>query len=295
MKNYPDKPIRIVAAQPKGGNDFSARVIAQGLTSRLGLPVLVDNLPGGRISAETVLEAPPDGYTLLSADNQSWIEPLLRKAPYDAARDFAPVIAAINAPFALYVHSSVPAESIAELIALAKASPGKLKYGSGGPGSSSHLATELLKSMAGIDILRVPYSGIATAVSGLAAGEVQMLFASATAVAPHLRSGKLKALAVAGSRPSALFPGLPAIAETLPGYETVQVYGILAPAKTPAPIIQRLNQEIAQVLNSAEVKERLQLAGVEVVANTSEAFAALIKTEIARWGKLVRESGFSAA
>ncbi len=189
-QNYPDKSIRIVASERGAGNDLVARAIAQGLTPRLGQQVIVENLPGGTIGGETVRNAPPDGYTLFSAGTQFWIEPLLQKTPYDVVRDFAPITMATSAPFFLYVHPSVPANSVRELIALAKARPGELKYGSGGSGSANHLATELFKTMAGVNILRVPYSkGAATAVNALVADEVQLMFASVNLGAPHVKSG----------------------------------------------------------------------------------------------------------
>jgi tripartite-type tricarboxylate transporter receptor subunit TctC len=293
-QTYPDKPIRVVASERGGGNDLAARAIAQGLAPRLGQSVVVDNLLGGTIGGETVLNAPPDGYTLLSAGSQFWIEPLLQKTPYDVVKNFTPITLATSAPFSLYVHPSVPAKSVSELIALAKSRPGELKYGSGGSGSANHLATELLKSMAGVNIVRVPYKGAASAVIALVADEVQLMFISITLAAPHVKSGRLKALAVASARPSALLPGLPAIAETLPGYEAVQVYGVLAAAGTPAAIIRRLNQEIVQVLTTAEVKERFFSTGVEVVASSPEEFAAFIRTEVARSGKLIRDTGIRA-
>lgn len=293
-QNYPDRPIRIVASEAGGENDIEARVIAQGLTPRFGQQVTVDNQPGGSGGAQIVLSAPRDGYTLMSVGSQFWIEPLLHKTPYDALRDFIPVVAATNVPFFLYVNPAVPAGSVKELIALAKAKPGELKYGSGLTGASGHLATELFKAMAGVNLTRVVYKGGAAAFNAVVSNEVQLIFASAGAGAALVKAGKIKALAAPNAQPSALIPGLPSIGEALPGYETKQVYGILAPAGTPAAIVKLLNQEMARVLNAPEVKERFFKSGTEVVAGSNEDFAAFIRSETTKWGKVIQDAGIRA-
>ena len=290
-QNYPNKPIRIVASAAGGSGDFAARLIAQGLSGALSQQVVVDNR-GGVIPGEIVSKAPPDGYTLLIDAASFWIGPLLQETPYDPVKDFAPVTLTDSAPNVLVVNPSLPVKSVKELIALAKARPGELNYGSSSTGSSPHLAAELFNMMAGVKIVRVPFKGSGPAVISLLGGQVQLMFATAGSVAPHVKSGRLRALAVASLQPSALAPGLPTIAASgVPGYEAVAFEGMFAPAKTPVAIIDRLNQEIVRVLNRAEVKERFFNAGVETVGSTPEEFAAAIKSNVAKWGKLIKEAG----
>ncbi len=290
-QNYPNKPIRIVASAAGGSGDFAARLIAQGLTGALGQQVVVDNR-GGIIPGEIVSKAPPDGYTLLIDAASFWIGPLLQETPYDPVKDFAPVTLTDSAPNVLVVNPSLPVKSVKELIALAKARPGELNYGSSSTGSTPHLAAELFNNMAGVKIVRVPFKGSGPAVISLLGGQVQLMFATAGSVAPHVKSGRLRALAVASPQPSALAPGLPTIAASgVPGYEAVAFEGMFAPAKTPVAIIDRLNQEIVRVLNRAEVKERFFNAGVETVGSTPEEFAAAIKSNVAKWGKLIKDAG----
>jgi tripartite-type tricarboxylate transporter receptor subunit TctC len=290
-QNYPNKPIRIVASAAGGSGDFAARLIGQGLSGALGQQVVVDNR-GGIIPGEIVSKAPPDGYTLLIDAASFWIGPLLQETPYDPVKDFAPVTLTDSAPNVLVVNPSLPVKSVKELIALAKARPGELNYGSSSTGSSPHLAAELFNMMAGVKIVRVPFKGSGPAVISLLGGQVQLMFATAGSVAPHVKSGRLRALAVASLQPSALAPGLPTIAASgVPGYEAVAFEGMFAPAKTPVAIIDRLNQEIVRVLNKAEVKERFFNAGVETVGSTPEEFAAAIKSNVAKWGKLIKEAG----
>jgi tripartite-type tricarboxylate transporter receptor subunit TctC len=290
-QNYPNKPIRIVASAAGGSGDFAARLIAQGLTGALGQQVVVDNR-GGIIPGEIVSKAPPDGYTLLIDAASFWIGPLLQETPYDPVKDFAPVTLTDSAPNVLVVNPSLPVKSVKELIALAKARPGELNYGSSSTGSTPHLAAELFNNMAGVKIVRVPFKGSGPAVISLLGGQVQLMFATAGSVAPHVKSGRLRALAVASPQPSALAPGLPTIAASgVPGYEAVAFEGMFAPAKTPVAIIDRLSQEIARVLNRAEVKERFFNAGVETVGSTPEEFAAAIRSNVAKWGKLIKDAG----
>ena len=244
------------------------------------------------VSIEFVSRALPDGYTLLMAPSNVWIDPLLRKTPWDAVRDFAPVSLTSTSPNIFVVHPSLPVNSVRELIALAKAKPGAINYGSSGSGTSTHLAGELFKSMAGVDIVRIPYKGGAANMVALFSNEVQLSFSTAGSVTPNLKSGKLKALAVASAQPSALIPGLPTAAESgLPGFESSTINGVFVPAKTPAAIIRRLNQEIGQYINRPEVKEQFLRAAVEPVGSSPEQLAATMKTEIAKWGKLIREAG----
>ena len=289
---YPTKPVRIVTGAAGGGSDFASRLIAQGLSGPLGQPVIVDNRGGALLSQEAVAKAPPDGYTLLFTGQSFWVTPLLQVTPYDPVRDFAPISIATSAPNALAVHPSLPVKSVKELIALAKARPGDINYGAGGPGSAPTLTMELFKAMAGVNIVRVPYKAIAQAATDLVAGHVQVMFPAIGLVTPHVASGKLKVLAVTSAKPTALLPGVPTVAATgLPGFAMVTPDGILAPAKTPAVIINRLNQEIVRHLSTAEAKKRFLDTGVDVVGSTPEEFAAFIKSDMATLGKVIKDAG----
>ena len=289
-QDYPTKPIRIVTSQPGSSNDLVARLIAQaGLSTSLGQPVIVDNR--GIVAAEIAREAAADGYTILSYGSPLWISPLVRKVPWDAVKDFAPITLTVDTPNLLVVHPSVPVKSVQELIALAKARPGKLDYGSSSTGATPHLAAELFKAMAGVNIVRIPYRGSGPALNALVGGQVQLMFPNAGAAAPHVKSGRVRALAVTTARPSALAPGLPTMAASgLPGYESSSPLGIFAPAKTPAAIVNRLQREIVKTLNREDVKERLFVSGVEVVGSSPEQLENRLKSEIARWGKLIKEA-----
>lgn len=291
-QTFPSKPIRMLSSAPGGSSDVVARMIAPGLSANLGQQVIVDNR-GGFISVDILTKAPPDGYTLLYFGSSLWLAPFLRaNVPYDPVKDFSPVALAVSAPTILVVHASVAATSVKELIALAKAKPGTLNYSSGPSGSATHLAAELLKSMAGVSIVRIPYKGQGPALNALLGGEVQLTFPSAGSVMTHVKAGKIRALAITSSEPSALFPGLSALAAAgVPGYESVQMSGIFAPAKTPKPIVDRLNREIVRVLDSADVKERFASAGLEAVGGSPEQFAAKIKSEMIRMGKVIKDAG----
>ncbi len=294
-QNYPNRPIRIVTAEVGGGTDFASRVIAPGLSGSLGQQVIVENRPSGVIPGEVVAKASPDGHTLLLTGNVFWIAPLLKKTPYDVMSDFSPITMVGSAPTVLVVNPSLPVRSVEELIALAKAKPGELNYASPSAGSSPHLAAELFKSVAGVNIVRVPYRGNAPALSALIGGEVQLTFAVAGAVGPHVKSGRVKALAITSAQPSALFRGLPTVAASgLPGYELIAILGIFAPGKTPMGLINRLNQEIVGVLNRADVKERFLNVGVETVGSTPAEFAATIRSEMAKLGKVISDAGIRA-
>ena len=290
-QNYPSKSIRIIPGEAGGSTDVAARLIAQGIAGPLGQPVIVDNRPS-IIGVETVSKAAPDGYTVLFQGNLIWIQPLLQtNIPWDATRDFSPITLAIRQPTILVVHPSLSVKSVRELIVLAKGQPGALNYASSAPGTASHLAAELFKSLAGVSIVHIPFKGGGPAITALISGQVQVMFPSAGAVTTHLRSGRLRALAVGGAEPSALVPDLPTIAGAgLPGYESSSLQGMFAPAKTPEAIINRLNQEIVRVLNRSDVKEKLFSAGVEVVGSSPEQLAAAVKVDTENMSKVIRDN-----
>ena len=291
-QDYPTRPVRIVTASVGGTTDLVSRVIAQGLTGNLGQQVIVDNRPTGIIPGDIVVKAPPDGYTLLFHASSLWMMPLLQKVPFEPVKDLVPITLATSTPYLVVVHPAVPAKTIRELIALARAKPGALNYGSGATGAASHLAAELFKHMAQVNIVRVPYKGQGAAVLGLLGGEVQMSFASAPSVAGHIKSGKLRALAITTPKASQLAPGLPTVAESgLPGYESTASAGMLAPLTTPSRLIKRLNAEIVQVLNRQEVKDLLSRDGTEVVGSSPQEFAAAIKAEMASMAKVIKAAG----
>jgi tripartite-type tricarboxylate transporter receptor subunit TctC len=296
-QSYPVKPLRVITAEPGGGNDFAARVIGQAVAPKLGQPWIVDNRggAGGAIAAEAVARAPPDGYTLLVYAGNVWTMPLLRKNLRYEVRDFAPVTWAARSPGTLVVHPSLPVRTVRDLVALAKERPGQLSYGSGGVGASTHLAAELFKSMAKVDILWVPYKGNGPAMNDLIAGQVQLMFGTAGTVTPHVASGRVRAIAVTSAEPSALAPGLPTIAASgLPGYESISIYGVYVPAGTPEAIVRQLNLAIVSVLNTPEVRERFLNVGMEVVGSTPEQFAAAMKADEARLRKVITEAGIRA-
>lgn len=287
---YPGKPIRIVTVAPGSANDLVTRLISQELRIALGQAVIVDNRGG--IAAEIVAKAPPDGYTLLFYGSAVWLAPFTRDhVPYDPLRDFAPITLAASSPNVLVVHPSLPVKSAKELIALARARPGELNYAAGTLGAAPHLAAELFKAMAGANIVRVAYKGTGPSLIGIIGGQVEMMFPTAGSVTPHIKAGKLRALAVTSLQPSALAPGLPVLAATLPGYESVSLNGMFAPAKTPESHISLLNQEIARIMARPEIRERLLNAGMDAMHTTPGEFAATIKSEMGKWGKIIRDSG----
>ncbi len=293
-QDYPNKPVRVATAAPGGGNDFAARMIAQGLTARLGQQVIVENRGGSvAVPAQMVAQGPADGYNLLFYGNPLWLLPLLRASvPYDVVKDFAPVALAARSPNTLVVHPSLPVSSLQAFIAFAKARPGQLNYATGQSGTTTHLAMELFKAMAGVNIVQIPYKGNAPALNDLIAGQTQVMLATAATVAPHISSGRLRALAVTSAQPSPLAPGLPTVAASgLPGYESESLYGMFAPSRTPAAIVKRLSQEITVVLGSADVKEKFLRSGVEVVVSTPEQLAAAVKADAARMGKVIKDAG----
>src|SRR5438876_6157961 len=294
LAQYPAKPIHlIVPFPPGGGNDTVARAIAQQLGPDLGQPVVIDNRPGagGSVGAELAAKAPPDGYTLFLAGVGSHaVNPNFhRKLPYDPVTDFAPVSLIASAPSVLVVNPAVPARTIAEFTAYARANPGKLNYASNGNGSAAQLAAAMYETMAGVHMVHVPYKGIAPAMTDLMSGEVQLMFGTVVALVPHIQAGKLRALAVTSRKRSSLLPDLPTLAESgLPDYEAGSWYGILAPAGTSREVIDRLHGAIVKALKQPDVSKRLAAEGAEVIGSTPDEFAAHIKAEIARVGAVVR-------
>ena len=286
---YPSKIIRIVASAAGGSTDFSARIIAQGLTNSFGQQVIVDNR-SAIIAPQVVAKSPADGYTLAIFSGQAWLLPFLQdNVPYDPVKDFASISVTDRSPTVLVVHPSLPVKSVRELINLAKARPGELNYSRPSAGSPTHLSAELFKTMAGVNIVPVAYKGAAGAVIAIVAGEVQLGFVSLGSGAPSIKAKRLKALAVSTAEPSALLPDLPTVAASgLPGFESALVSGLFAPAGTPASIINRLNQEVVQVLHRVEAKERFFNSGVETVGSSPEELESFVKSEMAKWGKLIK-------
>ena len=294
---YPVKPIRLVVPFPPGGaTDIHARAVAQKLTDAWGQSVIVDNRPGagGNIGSELVAKAAPDGYTLemgtvgTHAINAS----LYSKMPYDHVRDFAPVILVAGVPNVLVVNPGLPVNSVQELIAYAKANPGKLNFASSGSGTSIHLAGELFKVMAGVQMTHVPYKGSSPALQDLLGGQVQLMFDNLPPSLPHIKAGKLRALGVTSATRAPALPDVPTIAESgLPGFEASSWFGVLAPAGTPPAIIAKLNAEIAKWLDTPEAKEKMLALGANAAGGTPEDFAKHIAAETAKWAKVVKESG----
>jgi tripartite-type tricarboxylate transporter receptor subunit TctC len=296
LADYPSKPLRlIVPFSPGGGTDTLGRVINQKLSEALGQQVVMDNRPGAgaNIGAEIAAKSAPDGYTLLMVTISHAINAsLYSKLNYNLATDFAPITLLATTPHILVVHPSVPAKSVRELIALAKASPGKLDYGSSGSGSSAHLAAALFGNMAGVKMNHIPYKGGGPAVIALIGGEVSVGFPTMPSVIQHVKSGKLRGLAVTTAQRSPSTPDLPTMdAAGVPGYEMGSWYGLLAPAGTPKEIIARLNAETVRLLKLPDVKERLDAAGFEPLVSTSEQYAAFTQREIEKWAKVVKTSG----
>ena len=294
-QEYPAKSIRFIVPFPPGGaTDALARIIGQKLNEALGQTVVIDNRPGagGHIGADVAAKSPPNGYTIIIVGPSHGANiSLYRKLSYDPVKDFAPITQAVAIQTFLVVHPSVPVKSVQELIALAKAKPGELQYGSGGNGASNHLAMELFKSLARINIVHVPYKGTESVI-GILRGETSLLFENLISVGAHIRSGKVRVLAVGGAHRFAPMPAVPTIAESgVPGYEMVLWFGVLAPAGTPQPIIAKLHAEIVKALNLPDVKQRLSDQGAEPIGNSPEQFDALIKSEIRNWARVVKEAG----
>ena len=292
-QHFPGKPVRMVTSGVGGAGDFASRLIGQALSPAVGQPVIVDNRASSFIPAETVAQSAPDGHTLLLYGSVIWLAPFLwDNVRYDPVKDLAPITLAVTSPNVLVVHPSLPVKSVRELVTFAKARSGQLNYGIASPGSSGSLAAELFRSTAGLDMVRINYKGAGAMLNDVIAGAVHLSFATATSAATHTKSGRLRPLAVTSARPSTLFPGLPTVASAgLPGFESASTTGIFAPAGTPAPIITRLNEEIVKVLHTATVRERFMNAGSEIVASPPGQLAALVKSDMAKYGKLIREIG----
>ena len=295
-QGYPSRPVRVVVPfAPGGPNDIIVRLVAQKLAESMGQPFLVENRAGagGNIGTDYVAKSAPDGYTLLSVGPGSLIiNPLMGKVAYDTQRDFAPVTLMARAPNALVAHPSLPARSVKELIALARARPGAINYGSGGNGSTPHLSAALFAAMAGVTLTHVPYKGTAPATADLIGGQVQIAFLGIPAVLPHLKSGKLRALAVTGSSRSPELPAVPTVDESgVPGYEVSPWYGLLAPAGTPREIVARLAGEATSILRAAQMKEKLAAQGAEAAGGTPEQYAAVIRADAATWARVIESAG----
>jgi tripartite-type tricarboxylate transporter receptor subunit TctC len=297
--DYPTKPIRVVVPQPPGAStDLTARLVAQKLAEALGQPVVVDNRPGAGsiIGTELVAKAAPDGYTLLVVASSITINPSLHpNLSFDPLRDLTPITQLSAFPNMLTVHPALPVKTVADLIALAKAQPGRLNYGSSGTGTGTHLSAELFKYMTGVKMVHIPFKGGSQAVTALIGGQVQLNFATIPSVLPHVRSGKLRAVAVTTAKRSPAVPDVPTIAESgVPGYDHGPWNGLLAPAKTPAAIVARLNMEAAKAMHTAELKTVLNTDGAEPVGNSAQAFGAILREETAKWAKVIKAAGIKA-
>lgn len=296
---YPSKPVRMIVPFTAGGpTDILARMMAQKMTESWGQSVLVDNRGGGGglIGGEAAAKSPPDGYTIFMGNNGTLtIHPnLYKKLPYDAVKDFAPISLLASAPFILLAHPSLPAKSVKELIALARARPGQLNFGSAGTGVTTHLAGEMLKLMANIDIVHIPYKGAGPALTDLMGGQIELGFNNMLSALPHVRSGRLRALAVTSQTRSRVLPQLPTIAESgLPNYEAGAWYAVLAPARTPAAVLTRLHSEFVKVLQQPKVQERMASDGAAIIGSTPQALARTIEADIARWEKVIQRTGLA--
>jgi tripartite-type tricarboxylate transporter receptor subunit TctC len=295
-QDYPTRPIRLVVASSAGGaSDILARMLGQKMTEVLGQQIVVDNRGGasGVIGTDIVAKASPDGYTLLIIQPSLTINPnMMKKMPYDAERDFAPIVQVVDAAQMLTVNPSLPAKSVKDLIVLAKSKPGQLTFGSPGVGTSPHITAEFFKLKAGVNMQQIVFKGSGPAFVSLMAGEISSMFATVLSSMPHVKSGKIRALGVTTLKRVQVMPDVPTLAEAaLPGFETSQWFGMLAPKGTPRRIVDRLYQAISRASSSADVKERLAAQGVEVVNRKPEEFAALIKREIAQWGDVIKAAG----
>jgi tripartite-type tricarboxylate transporter receptor subunit TctC len=290
---YPNRPIRFLTTGVGGSTDLAARTVAQGLIDSASWNVVVDNRGSTIVASEMVAKAPADGYTILVITDGMWRGPLFQKMPFDPLKDFAPVTLVSRSPNILVVHPALPVKSVKELIALAKARPGELNYGAGAIGASTHLASELFKVMAGVNIVHVPYKSTGGAVTPLLSGELQLMFGTSATVTTHIKSGKVRALAISTAQPSALAPGLPTIAAAgnLPGYESAATAGVFAPPALSQTLVKRLHEEISRVFVRPEVKERFFNQSVEIVGGTPQETAAFVKADIASTARIIKEAG----
>ncbi len=294
---YPDKAVRMVVpfAAGAGSNDIMARLVAQKLSDNFGQQVVVDNRPGasGIIGTDIVAKAQPDGYTVLMMSLTLTVNPsLFKKLPYNTEKDLTPVTAVASAPLMLVTHPSLPVKSVREFIAYAKANPGKLNFGSGGPGTTPHLAGEMLKTMAGIQVIHVPYKGGAPALADLVGGQIQFMCENIPGTLPFVKAGRLRALAITDRKRSPLLPEMPTLDESgLKGYEIVGWNGLFVPAGTPPAIVNKLHAAVVKALALPDVRERLATMGADGIGNTPQQFTAFIKSEIAKWAKVVKDAG----
>jgi tripartite-type tricarboxylate transporter receptor subunit TctC len=292
-RGFPVRPLRVVTGSPAGGGDLAARLIAPGLAEVLGQPVIVDNRGGanGAIAAEIVVQSPPDGHTVFVYTSSIWVLPFLHKGlAWNPLRDFSPVTLMASSPNVVVVPPTLPASSVSELIALARARPGELNFGASA-GSSSHLAGALFNAMAGVRLVHIPYKGSGPALNDLLGGQLHVMFAVTPAAMPHVRSGRLRVLAVTSAKPSALLPGVATVAATVPGYESVTMVAMLAPARTPAAVVGRLQRETEKILRRAAVSEKFFAIGTEVIGGTPAALALAMQSEMARMGKIITDAG----
>ena len=295
-QQYPSRPVRIVSIfPPGGGNDTLCRIVAPRLSERLGQPVVVDNRAGanGIVGTEVAARAAPDGYTItLIPSGHAVNATLYKKLPYDSIRDFTAITLVATSPLVLAGHPSLPAKNVKELIALAKSRPGQLTYVSSGVGSSGHLGGALFDTLTGTKMVHIPYKGMALAITDLISGQVSLTFGTSLSVVPHVRTGRLRALATTGARRSTALPDLPTVAEAgVPGYEASLWYGFVGPARIPPDIVHRLNAEIVAVLAQPDVRERLTGQGVEARSTTAEEFTRMLASDVERWAKVVRRAG----
>jgi len=296
---WPNKPLRfILPFPPGGGTDILGRVIAERLTASLGQPVVTENRggAGGNVGAEAAAKSAPDGYTIVLVAPSLAISPsLYSKLNYDPVKDFAPVSLVATVPNVMITHPSVPAETLAEFIHFAKTKPGGMNFGSGGSGTSNHLAGELFNIVAGVKLVHVPYKGVNLAMNDVLSGQIHLVVIGVPAAAPHIKAGRLRALALVAPQRAAALPEVPTVAEAgLPNFEVTTWYGILAPAGTPKPIVTRLNAELVKIMHSPDLKERLAAMATDPATSTPEEFADYIKREIAKWGEVVRQAGLKA-
>ena len=297
---FPERPIRVIALNPPGGvSDTVARAVGEKLAERLGQPIVVDNRVGGGgvIGSEIVANAPPDGHTLLLGfvGNLSINPGLMKSLPYDSNRDFAPISLAARSPIVLVVTPSLPAKSLKDLLALAKAQPGKISYASSGNGNGNHLATELLATMAGVKLVHVPYKGGPPGITAVMQGEVQLMLANSTFAVPQVRAGRVRPLAVTTEQRLPILPDVPTVVEAgVPGFVVTTWFGFLGPAAVPKPIVKRLNADIVSILGDAGVREKLDRAGLIASPSTPEEFGALIRSETVRWSKVIRDTNAKA-
>ena len=297
--DYPARPIRIVVPQSPGAStDITARLIAQRLNEAFKQPVVVDNRPGasGISGTEIVARAAPDGYTLMVVASSFSINPALQpKLPYDSVRDFTPITQLSKFPNLLAAHPSVPVKTLQDVIALARAKPGQLNYASAGSGTGTHMSAELLKQMTGVDIVHIPYKGGGPAMIAAMGGQTQLIIGTSVGLLPHVRSGKLRAIALTSAKRTTAAPEIPTFAESgVPGYEHEPWNGMFAPAKMPRPVVAKLNAEVVRILRAPEVKKIFEHEGAEPVGNTPEEFGAVIKSEIAKWAKVIKTAGIKA-